>query len=222
MLSLEFTEKFQVTIYISAKMPVSEDDITIYRLDDPCTFVIKKEGISSVINVIWTVDQLIEDVSNADLSQLGTLTWVSSNSSASTEYDSGDSNDCEYIFDKEAISKSEAISDILEEEGYDIDEFMQYALDDHSEEFEADDLTSDHHQDYLDWFKKVVGEEFHGMKASQVCTLYTGEFSDAQLFGGFVVEEEGEETSLETLVEVFKLLATKGYECNVPLSGLAA
>jgi len=207
---------FVVTIYITAKLPVSEDDITLYYLPIGNTFVIKHEGIRAVIDVTWNSDQLVGDIITAKEAGPFRLEWNSAASSASSEYDTGSSKDCEYIYDEALFGSSERLKEL-----FDVDDMLFWSdpLEEHGEWFDSDNRDLEYHKDYLLWFSKNVGDNFLGMKPEDLRTLYRGDILEAL---NFIVEDDGEEFELASLQSVLDFLTGKGVECGAALARLSA
>lgn len=205
-----------MSIYITAKLPVSEDDITLYYLPFENTFVIKHEGIRAVIDVTWTSDQLLVDILAATKTEHFRLEWNSATSSASTEYDTGSSKDCEYIYDDALFGASERLKEL-----FDVNDMLFWSdpLEEHGEWFDSDNRDLEYHKDYLRWFSNVVGDNFLGMKPGDLRTLYRGDILEAL---NFIVEDDDEEIELTSLQSVLEVLTEKGVECGAALARLSA
>jgi len=205
-----------MTIYITAKLPVSEDEITLYYLPLANTFVIKHESIRADINVTWTSDQLVGDIIAAKETGPFRLEWNSAASSASTDYDIGESKACKYIYDEALFGTSERLKEL-----FDVDNMLFWSdpLEEHGEWFDSDNRDLEYHNDYLLWFGNIVGDNFLGMKPEDLRSHYRGDMLEAL---NFIVEDDDEEIELASMQSVLDFLTEKGVECGAALARLSA
>jgi hypothetical protein len=198
---------------INARLFADETDLTVYFIADEETFVIKDQRGECEIYIDWNENQLIDDLTaSEECEEYGRYQWDSRKSKASIEYIEGDASECEFIYDKILLNQSPKISNILDSESIDLDEFLQFHLEDISVEYDPFEASDELKDKFKNWLLHNAGGQYKEMNQDDICSFY--KTSGGWFAGELFTEENGIKVDHGSFGDVISLLEAKGFDVS--------
>lgn len=199
---------------INARLYADETDLTVYFIPDVETFVIKEQRGECEIYIDWDENQLIDDMkASEECEEYGRYQWDSRKSKASVEYIEGDTNECEYICDRSLLSNSPQIIGVLEDESIDLDDFLQFHLEDISVEYDPFDASDELKEKFATWLLHNVGAHYKGMNQDNICSFY--KTSGGWFAGELFTEDNGKKLEHGSFGDVISIMEVKGLDVSI-------